>query len=169
MCPVVVAAVLATHLTLPLFLLSINGAFAFYVYFHLSVRSFVEFFLLLSLLFSVEISCLTLFHFSTASDTCLPPHTHTHLHTLPFFPPPLLVCMHKYLRFLLSYQIIYGAKGAGLLGGGEWQGGGGPGLGPGQVGLALLLLFACCRKISICAPPTPASTSTTTTTPTATV
>lgn len=122
MCPVVVAAVLATHLTLPLFLLSINGAFAFYVYFHLSVRSFVEFFLLLSLLFSVEISCLTLFHFSTASDTCLPPHTHTHLHTLPFFPPPLLVGMHKYLRFLLSYQIIYGAKGAGLLGGGGMAG-----------------------------------------------
>lgn len=35
-----------------------------------------------------------------------------------------------------------------------------------QFGLALLMLFACCRKISICAPP---MTTTTTTTPAATV
>lgn len=148
MCPVVLAS--PTLLPPCPSTSAINGAFAFYFYFHLSVRSFVEFFLLLFpllllLLLSVEISCLTLFHFSTASDTCLPPHTHAHTRT-PL--PSLLVGMHKYLRLLLSYQIIYGAKGADHVGvAGEYSRGNsrsrGAGLGSRGRGSSLASHYSC--------------------------
>lgn len=65
-----------------------------------------------------------------------------------------LVGMHKFLRLLLSYQIIYLRREASLFPISPF-----PHLRPLpplflSTALTLLVLFACCRKISICVPPT---------------